>query len=187
MQRSLALLLGSITTLALIAGPVLFAFHVQGQMRNFRVVRAGVLYRSGQMTLAGLKRAIHDYRIRTVISLREASSTQDLAEEAYCQREEISFYRLLPRSWDTTFGIAPVEENVRQFRRILNDPASYPVLIHCFAGIHRTGAYCAIYRMEKESWTNDQAIAEVKACGYSNLAEEMDILGYLEQYGKEGG
>ena len=62
------------------------------------------------------------------------------------------------------------------------DPANYPVLIHCFAGVHRTGAYCAIYRMEHDHWSNEKAIAELKSCGYVNLDEEWDILGYLEQY-----
>jgi hypothetical protein len=76
----------------------------------------------------------------------------------------------------------PVEEGVRKFRAVLNDERNYPVLVHCFAGIHRTGAYCAIYRMEYEHWDNVQALAEMKACGYTNLDEELDILGYLEQY-----
>ena len=64
----------------------------------------------------------------------------------------------------------------------MDNPDNYPVLIHCFAGIHRTGAFCAIYRMEYEGWTNAEAIEELRACGYSNLDDEWDILGYLEQY-----
>jgi protein tyrosine/serine phosphatase len=71
---------------------------------------------------------------------------------------------------------------VRKFREIMADPDNFPVLIHCFAGIHRSGAYCAIYRMEHDHWTNAQAIAELKAHGYDNLDDEWDILGYLEQY-----
>jgi tyrosine-protein phosphatase SIW14 len=62
------------------------------------------------------------------------------------------------------------------------DPDNYPVLVHCFAGIHRTGAYCAIYRMEQEHWDNADAIVEMKAYGYYNLPDERDILGYMEQY-----
>jgi protein tyrosine phosphatase (PTP) superfamily phosphohydrolase (DUF442 family) len=179
---SITSLAGAALTAALIVGPVVYAFHVQAEMRNFRVVREGVLYRSGKMTLDGLKRAVHDYGIRTVISLREPDRPDDQAEEAYCAREEINFYRLPPRHWDTTNGPAEVEPNVRAFLEIINDPANYPVLVHCLAGIHRTGAYCAVYRMEREHWTNARAIAEMKAVGYENLDEEFDILGYLEQY-----
>jgi hypothetical protein len=36
--------------------------------------------------------------------------------------------------------------------------------------------------MEYEHWINQRAIEEVKECGYSNLDDEWDILGYLEQY-----
>ena len=36
--------------------------------------------------------------------------------------------------------------------------------------------------MEFEHWSNAEAIAEMKACGYTNLDEELDILGYMEQY-----
>ncbi len=90
--------------------------------------------------------------------------------------------RILPNQWGDVGGSVPVEEGVRKFRAVMNDPHNYPVLVHCFAGIHRTGAYCAIYRMEFEHWSNAQAIAEMKACGYTNLDDELDILGYLEQY-----
>jgi protein tyrosine/serine phosphatase len=182
MRRFLVPLLGVTTVLALIAGPVVYAFHEEKQMRNFRVVREGVLYRSAQMTLPGLRRAFHDYGIRTVVSLRDPDRPDDLAEEAFCRKEEINFYRLPPKRWDTTYGPAEAEVNVRQFRDILDDPDNYPILVHCFAGVHRTGAYVAIYRMERERWTNKEAIAEVEACGYKELPDELDVLGYLEQY-----
>jgi hypothetical protein len=181
MRRLLVPFLGVVTVLALIVGPVVYAFHEEKQMRNFRVVCDGALYRSARMTLPGLKRVFHDYGIRCVISLRDADS-YDLAEEEFCRKEEISFYRLPPRHWDTSNGPAEAEVNVRQFRDIMADADNYPVLIHCFAGIHRTGAYVAIYRMEHDRWPNQDAIAELKAQGYDNLYSEMDVLGYLEQY-----
>jgi tyrosine-protein phosphatase SIW14 len=95
---------------------------------------------------------------------------------------DIQYVRLPLRSWSGPASEAPVEENVRRFRALLADPANHPVLVHCFRGVHRSGAYCAIYRMEFEHWPNDRAIAELKACGYDNLDGEEDILGYLERY-----
>src|SRR5262245_22333405 len=73
MARWLRVALGSLTVLAVIAAPVGLALHQQAHVRNFRVVRPGVLYRSGQMTLQGLERVVNDYHIRTVISLRGVS------------------------------------------------------------------------------------------------------------------
>lgn len=190
MARSLFTLVGILTVLALIFGPLAFAWQVTNDLRGFKVVREGVLYRSGQMTQAGLKRVLHDHGIRTVISLRDAPSTHrpapDADEEQFCRKNEVAFYRLPPQPWEARVGPPPVEPNVRKFREILADPNNYPILVHCFAGIHRTGAYCAIYRMEHEGWSNEQAIAEVKACGYDNLDEELDILGYLERYRPTG-
>jgi protein tyrosine/serine phosphatase len=150
------------------------------------MVRDGVLYRSAQMSVAGLKRVIHDHGIKTVVTLRDSANPKDpppdLAEEQYCQAEDINYVRISPRTWWAPEGPIPAEEGVKVFRQVMDDPKNYPVLIHCFAGIHRTGAFCAIYRMEYEHWTNAQAIAEMRAFGYKDLDDEWDLLGYLEQY-----
>ena len=189
MPRITPTAIGAVTVLALIAGPVLYALHTADDMRNFRVVRHGVLYRSGQMTVPGLRRAVHDHGIKTVVSLRDGRTRADQAEEAFCNQEEIRFHRLPPLSWDGEQSHAPVAENVRQFVAIVSDPKNYPILVHCFGGVHRAGAYTAIYRMEREHWSNAEAIAEVKACGYDTLDWEFDVLGYLERYrpGQEQG
>ena len=57
MKASSAIFLLRLVGLALlVAGPVALAHHRQNQTRNFRIVRAGILYRSGQTSLAGLER-----------------------------------------------------------------------------------------------------------------------------------
>ncbi len=182
MSRIVQVSIGTLVVLALLTTPAVYAVRQQAQIRKFRVVRPGVLYRSGQMTREGLKRILNDYAIKTVISLRDGTTMSDKTEEEYLTSEEVHFVRILPSQWGDVGGSVPVEEGVRKFRAIMSDPKNYPVLIHCFAGIHRTGAYCAIYRMEFEHWSNERAITEVKANGYTNLDEELDILGFLEQY-----
>jgi len=186
MSRSWQAVLGTAIVLALILGPIALALHEQRQLREFRVVREGVLYRSGQMAVPALRRVCHDYGIRTIITLRDkavsSSPKLDLAEEAFCSKEEMNYYRFPLRAWEAPDGSAPVEENVRQFRQLMQEPRNHPVLIHCFAGIHRTGAYCAIFRMEFDRWSHGAALAEMKACGYTNLDNEWDVLGYLERY-----
>jgi predicted protein tyrosine phosphatase len=184
MTRFLLGLLGPLLVLACVAAPVAEAVREQRQFKKFHVVRPGVLYRSGQTSVSGLRRIVHDHRIRTVISLREGTDARDLAEERFCAQEEIRFVRLTPvyQGWDGQAGNSGNDENVRTFLEVMSDPANHPVLVHCFAGIHRTGAYCAVYRMEFEGWDNEQAIAEVKAMGYDNFDNEMDIRGWLEGY-----
>jgi hypothetical protein len=182
MSRIVQVAVGSLIVLTLIVSPAVYAVRQQAQMRNFRVVRPGVLYRSGQMTKTGLQHAINDYHIRTIISLRDGQSERDRAEEEFCKSEDIHFVRILPGRWGDEGGSVPVEAGVQRFREIMSDPRNFPVLMHCFAGIHRAGSYCAIYRMEFEHWTNAQAIAEMRECGYTNLDDELDILGFMEQY-----
>jgi tyrosine-protein phosphatase SIW14 len=182
MSRIVLVASGSLIVLTLIASPIVVAVRQQAQTRNFHIVRPGVLYRSGQMTKEGLQRVLNDYHIKTVISLRDGQSQRDRAEEEFCKSEDINFVRILPSRWGDEGGSVPVEAGVQRFRDIMSDPRNYPVLVHCFAGIHRAGSYCAIYRMEFEHWSNAQAIAEMKACGYSNLDDELDILGFMEQY-----
>jgi protein tyrosine/serine phosphatase len=186
MARNLGRLFGIVLVVLFIGGPVALALHQQAQRRNFRVVREGVLYRSGQTTLDGFKRIVHDYGIRTVISLRDSrvagEAPPDKDEEAFCGALGIKFLRLPPAHWEGPGDVAPVDDNVRQFRAALADPANHPVLVHCFRGWHRTGAYCAIYRMEFEGWSNERAIHELRGNGYTILDDHLDLLNYLEHY-----
>lgn len=184
MIKYLGGILGLVLVVLGLTMPVMVAVRQQQHTKNFHVVREGVLYRSAQMTLPGLQRIVHDHGIRTVVSLREGVDGTDLAEERYCNSQEIRFVRLLPKRWDRSTGVAPVDDNVRTFLEIMRDPSNHPVLVHCFAGIHRTGAYCAIYRMEFDNWANAEAIDEIKALGYVNFDREWDIRGYLEHYHK---
>jgi protein tyrosine/serine phosphatase len=178
---------------SLIGGPVGYARYRKANYRNFQVVAAGKLYRSGQLSVSGLDRLRHDYGIKTVVSLRDAKQPDegppDAAEETYCGKEEMYYYRLPHRSlarvkspWLKEDGKAGVDAHVAQFLRIMDDPKHYPVLVHCTAGKHRTGAYIAIYRMEYERWSNAEAIAEIKAQGYDDIDEQNDILDYLQTY-----
>ncbi|HEX4591770.1 MAG TPA: hypothetical protein VH120_17670, partial [Gemmataceae bacterium] len=72
MIRTIRFLL-CVAVLGVIVGlPVGYASYRNANLRNFSVVKPGVLYRSGQLSLAGLERIIHDHGIRTVVTLRDA-------------------------------------------------------------------------------------------------------------------
>jgi protein tyrosine/serine phosphatase len=186
MPRLLARVFGWCIALLLVIGPYSYYRYRQATIRAFHVVQDGVLYRSGQMSLDGLKRVIHDYGIKTIVTLRDATrpgdGPPDLEEERYCKAEELNYVRIPPQPWWASDGTVPAEQGVERFRALMNDPANYPVLVHCFGGIHRSGAFCAVYRMEHDHWTNAQAIAEMRAYGYRNIEDEYDLLGYLEKY-----
>src|SRR5262249_34091754 len=147
MPRILRILLGLLITAIVIAGPLAYGSLQMTRYRNLHVVREGVLYRSAQLPLSRLKRLIHDHAIRTIVSLRDSADSTDIEEEQYCRKEGYRFVRLPPRPWSAPDGSVPAEEIVKKFCDVMSDPANHPVLVHCFAGIHRTGICCAVYRM----------------------------------------
>jgi tyrosine-protein phosphatase SIW14 len=186
MRRHVGNLLGVLIVILLIVAPVVWAGrHLEG-MRNFRTVRKGVLYRSGQMSINGLRRIIHDHGIKTVITLRDSYTPgeppPDRSEEEFVRSMALNYYRIPPRQWATVDGKAPADEGIQKFVAIMSDPRNHPVLVHCFGGIHRAGAFSAVYRMEFEGWSNEEAIVELRACGYTNLDDHWDIQGYLARY-----
>jgi len=57
---------------------------------------------------------------------------------------------------------------VDEFLDLMDRPEVYPVLIHCKAGLHRTGCLTAVYRMEYQGWTPEEAYGELKAHGFGD-------------------
>ena len=183
-RRLLAVAVGALV----VAVPLLYVAHRQAHLRNFRVVEDGVLYRSGQLSPQGLDRVMDEYRIKTVITLRTsrdpAKPYPDEWEKAACDARGLRHVRIIPRVWgaDEATGEIPAEESVQAFLREMDDPAHYPVLVHCFAGIHRTGTMCAIFRMDYHKWSADRAIAETEVYGFDPADMHEHIEGYLRNY-----
>ena len=182
MSRIIRAIFITLVLAVLIGGPWGYISYRDWTARNFHVVEPGVLYRSGQMPVRAFERIVHDYGIRTVICLREGDQDNDLDEEKYCRRWGINHVRIPPRAWWAPRGPAPAEQGLAVFRAVMDNRANHPVLIHCFAGLHRTGAYCAVYRMDYQGWSNADALAEMKKLGYRTVDGEWDILTFLEGY-----
>lgn len=175
------LVFGSLVALLMVAGPLGYLRWHEREYRNFHVVEEGVLYRSGQLPLSRLQQLVATHGIRTVICLREGDKPDDQLEEAWIRAKALNYVRIKPPVWgDKTPGQYHADEALTEFRKVMDDPAKYPVLIHCFAGLHRTGAMCAVYRMDYQGWTNAEAIAEMRVLGYA--IDHEDVFGYLTRY-----
>ena len=165
-----------------IAVPLLFAHRERQDGRHLRVVREGVLYRSAQLPPSGISRAVKDLGIKTVVSLRDSDRAADQTEELYCVSQGIRFVRIEPLSWDGVQGSAPIDAGLARFLEVMSEPKNHPVLVHCYRGVHRTGAYSAVYRMECEGWSRERALAEMVTAGYDLLDKHDDLRGYMNRY-----
>jgi tyrosine-protein phosphatase SIW14 len=159
---------------------VAYASQKMTAWRHFRVVEEGRLYRSGQLSSEVLDQIIEEQGIKTVVCLRARARPEDEVpddgEERWCMSRGIRYVRFEPAPW----GSPAIHANLESFLRLIDDPAAGPVLIHCFAGLHRTGVYCAVYRMERHGWSNADAIAEMYAVGY--FQEDPTALAFLRNY-----
>jgi tyrosine-protein phosphatase SIW14 len=168
-------------------GPLAYAVHRNTSLRNYHIVEEGVLYRSGQLTPEALDQVVRERNIRTVVTLRTTRVAgklpPDTWEEDYCAARGMKHVRIVPRVWGADEkGEIPAEQAVQDFLRVMDDRSNYPVLVHCFAGIHRTGTMCAIFRMEFHHWPVDKAIREMQGYGFDPLDMQEGIEPYLRGY-----
>lgn len=171
MRHVLRVVLGTAVVLLVGAVPLLYSSYQQTHFRNFRVVEDGVLYRSGQLSPPVFERVVREHRIKTVVTLRTTRDPSrpypDEWERELCESRGIKHVRIVPLVWSPDEkGEIPAERNVEKFLGLMADPANHPVLVHCFAGIHRTGQMCALYRMELNRWSAADAVREMEVCGF---------------------
>ena len=180
---------------AVLAIPTLFFRSQYDNLKRVRVVTPGKLVRCGQLSEDGLRQVIRDYGIKTVVNLQDEAPDPVLMldgkpgkRESVVTQEEGAEYVLL-----RDFELLPINQletgrrphTIDDFLRIMDDPDKLPVLVHCMAGLHRTGALVAVYRMEYEGFSPQVAAAEMRNCGYGDrectLANDY-IYEYLEMY-----
>lgn len=179
-MRAIRIFLGVIVIVAIPAIPTAYASHRLVTWRHFHIVKEGRLYRSGQLSQEALESVLRERGIKTVVCLRslarEGETRLENEEELWCVSQNVRYVRLNPVEW----GSPNLQGNLDAFLRVVDDTASGPVLVHCFAGLHRTGVYCAVYRMERDGWSNADAIAEMYAIGY--FQEDPAALKFLREY-----
>jgi tyrosine-protein phosphatase SIW14 len=159
--------------------------------KRFREVTPGAFYRSGEMRAAGFARAVERYHIRTIVNLQDEFPDPEIAtgyfsgktlkESDLCRRLGARYVFIPPDTLPHTLVPEQRPEAIDRFLEILDDPASYPILIHCRAGLHRTGVMAAVYRMEHDGWSPFQALAELKAHGFGEWPCS-DANDYITQY-----
>jgi uncharacterized protein (TIGR01244 family) len=147
--------------------------HVE--IKNFGQVDEN-LYRGGQPEKEEFQ-VLAAIGVKTVINLREdAKSYERSATEAAGMR-----YIHIPMS-DSQY---PVDAQIEQFLKTVNDKANGPYYVHCAGGRHRTGVTVAVYRFENYGWDIDKVYSEMKAYDFYTRWGHGSMKDYVFDYDKK--
>jgi hypothetical protein len=184
-------LLGVAIALLVTAVPITYHRYVYTHGKRLRVITPGKMYRSGEMTAAGFREAVEQLGIRTIINLQDEYPDPDLPldylsfgtvkESRLCRELGVRYVYLSPDLISRRRVPAERPATIDQFLALLDDPSIYPVLIHCRAGLHRTGVMAAVYRMEYEHFSRDEALRELKGHGFGEFVSTA-ANDYIVQY-----
>jgi protein tyrosine/serine phosphatase len=79
----------------------------------------------------------------------------------------------------------PSMDQVNQFLKVVDDPATGKFFVHCAGGRHRTGVVGAVYRFTHDKWNLDQALAEMDqyefGTGYGHGKQRDFVREYFQQ------
>jgi len=189
-------LLGVVLAALLVAVPFVHFRAEYAHHKRFRVVAPDVLYRSGQMTAQGFRDAVAHYGFRTIVNCQNEDGQNEFSdpqlpisfwdrrtvrESEVCKELGVRYVHLDPDLCSDRTDPAARPQVIDQFLSIIDDPAARPVLLHCKAGLHRTGILVAVYRMEYEGWGPYRALEELKAHGFGDSAATA-ANDYIQQY-----
>lgn len=97
--------------------------------------------------------ALKDLGIQTVIDLTDNTPQ----EKGYVEALGMTYVNIaIPDKRD------PTDQQIGQFLKLVNDPATGKFYVHCAGGRHRTGVMGAVYRFNNYQWNFDQVYAEMK-------------------------
>lgn len=128
---------------------------------NFETITEGKVFKSGVIPPDEIADYVAKYKIKSIIDLRYPGTGDDvnnpeIPSELKAEKEAVAKIKGL-NHFNIGSDQVPQQHNLDAFFKVMDNPANYPVLIHCFHGVGRAEMYSAIYRIEYENWDKDEA------------------------------
>jgi protein tyrosine/serine phosphatase len=167
----------------LLCGAAIAAWSYWFTAYHFRVVDPGRLYRSGTLSAHELAVVRRRTGFRTIVNLR---STKEYAAGTWCQTERdfaaANGIRLvnIPLRPDTP----PSPEQLAEFIAVASSPASQPVLIHCEAGVIRTGIMVAAYQVLVQGKDSKDVLKRLPMFGH-HMEKRPQVRDYILNLGAQ--
>lgn len=159
-------------------------------VKRFQALRPGVVYRTGQPSELGLKYLIAQRGVKTVISLQlyPASLREGVYDpgkpsggpEAPCV-ERLGARAIHWSLGEEAYWPWPSPWIYEAWFRTVDEPANWPIVIHCQGGRHRTGTLAALFRLEYDRWPVERALAEMYSFKFGSPVplQEHNLRTYL--------
>jgi protein tyrosine/serine phosphatase len=164
-------------TVALVLLSAAQAAQQDGPLSKIKIKNFGCLnenyYRGAQPTASDYA-DLAALGIKTVIDLQRVGVKD---EQSMVEAAGMKFIRI-----GMSDKKRPAPEQIDLFLKVVNDPANQPVFVHCKGGRHRTGAMTATYRMTREGWTAEQAVAEMKRFDFDRGIGHGDLNDFVFDY-----
>jgi tyrosine-protein phosphatase SIW14 len=125
-----------------------------GALENYQDVNAA-LCRGAQPSEDGF-RELAKLGVQTVVDLRGGAGRS--SKEAEIVKSLGMKYVNVPLDGYQ----APTAQEVSQVMAVLNDSNAGKIFVHCRRGADRTGTILALYRIQHDHWSNQQALDEAK-------------------------
>ncbi|CAI8380273.1 MAG: Uncharacterised protein [Formosa sp. Hel3_A1_48] len=151
---------------------------------NFEEISEDKVYKSGVIPPDQISEYVEDYNLKSIIDLR-FPGTEDLVNNPEIPAELIAEKNAI----DNIEGVqyinlgtdqVPTQATIDKFLEIMDNQDNYPVLIHCHHGEGRAPLFSALYRIEYENWSNEDARAKtrllLKGSSFDDGAPKGDFL-----------
>ncbi len=153
-----------LTLIIILVGKYVYDMNIN---HNFETITDNKVYKSGVIPPDQIESYVKEHKIKSIVDLR-FPGTNDLVNNPEIPKELIEEQQAVEKIGGVNYfnngsDQVPKQENLDQFFKIMDNKDNYPVLIHCYHGIGRAEMYSALYRIEYEGWSNEEARKGVRS------------------------